>query len=84
MKQIKINGREYLYEIISDFTRFYKRETIQRKKYLIFGPIINVEVSRFQFACDCIASDLSNADKEKLKESEQNYYNFINDIIQDI
>lgn len=84
MKKIKINGREYFYEVISDFTRFFKRETVQRKKYFFCGSLINTKQDVFQFACNCIASDLSNTDKEKLKQTEQNYYDFINDIIQDI
>jgi len=56
MKSININGREYFYKKISDYTYIYpiqyifyilkeeaKTNVIKRRKFILFGPLIEVK-----------------------------------------
>lgn len=84
MKQITINNREYYYVTIETydgiFTKLYKKETKQRKRFFIFGELINVENTIHQFSFDGDVDNLTTKRKEALKVREQNFYNMINNI----
>lgn len=64
MKEITINGREYYYETYSDYdtitTRIYKKSNKQRKRFFIFGKL--VDVYDFVFP---ISGFIENMTKEK-------------------
>ena len=87
MKKITLNNREYWYDILFGedfFTKFYTKTVKKRKKYYFFGKEINVDDYTHAFTFTGDINFLSTRQKDSLLTYEQNYYNLINDLNQDL
>jgi len=99
MKEITINNRDYYYKIINygdydydiTLTKFYTKSIVKKKKYCFFGELVDKEVFNKCFTVRYSVEDtllenspMSTYDKNTIKIVEQNYFNLINNIKQNI
>lgn len=71
LKRINLEGQEYFYKTgintftnAGSYTDFYKEVTVTRKRYIFFGPEVQVKMKVFVFY---IGLDIEHATKEEAK-----------------
>lgn len=76
MKEITINGRKYYYETYSDYdsvtTRIYKKSNKQRKRFFIFGKL--VDVYNFVFSVSGYVENMLKEKQDLLESNEFMYW----------